>query len=157
MRLVAVPGLALIAGLVACASSGTTGPELDPEKITFAPALEIDFSKMTKTASGLWYQDLTVGTGAEVRPGNLARVTYSGWLPNGTLFDSRTDASNPLEFPLGNGSVIAGWDEGVAGMRVGGLRKLVIPPALGYGNRAVGPIPANSVLVFRIGLVAIRL
>jgi peptidylprolyl isomerase len=145
----------LIAGAAACGDS-TTEPAVDPEDLTYASALGIDFSKMTRTASGLWYQDITVGTGADARAGNVVRVLYSGWLPNGTLFDSATNPANPLEFQLGAGQVIRGWDEGVAGIRVGGARKLVIPPSLGYGNRAVGPIPANSVLVFQVGLIAIR-
>ena len=95
---------------------------------------------MTRTASGLFYEDVTVGAGAEARAGNVVRVNYSGWLPNGTLFDANTDPANPLEFLLGAGVVIPGWDEGVAGMRVGGVRKLVIPP-----SGALPPIPNHYV------------
>lgn len=154
MRLTLLTAI-LVTGVAACGGSSTE-PELDPRDITYAPQLEIDFSRMTRTASGLFYEDVTAGAGAEARAGNVVRVNYSGWLPNGTLFDANTDPANPLEFLLGAGVVIPGWDEGVAGMRVGGVRKLVIPPALGYGNRAVGPIPANSVLIFEVRLIGIQ-
>ena len=155
MRPTLPAALALLAAISACGGS-TTEPGADPLEITYAPGLGIDLAAMTRTSSGLFYQDVTVGAGAEVRAGNVVRVTYSGWLPNGTLFDSRTDPGSPLEFLLGGGLVIRGWDEGVAGMRVGGVRTFVIPPSLGYGSRAVGPIPANSVLVFRVGMVGVR-
>jgi FKBP-type peptidyl-prolyl cis-trans isomerase len=155
MRPTLPAALALLAAIAAC-GGGTTEPGADPLEVTYAPELGIDLAAMTRTSSGLFYQDVTVGAGAEVRAGNVVRVTYSGWLPNGTLFDSRTDPGNPLEFLLGAGVVIRGWDEGVAGMRVGGVRTFVIPPSLGYGSRAVGPIPANSVLVFRVGMVGVR-
>lgn len=148
---------ALLAAITVAACGGSaTEPEVDPRDITYAPQLGIDFSRMTRTASGLFYEDVTVGTGAEARAGNIVRVNYSGWLPNGTLFDANTDPADPIEFQLGAGLVIAGWDEGVAGMRAGGVRKLVIPPSLGYGNRAVGPIPANSVLVFEVHLIGVQ-
>jgi len=145
----------LAASLASCSGNSLTGTALDPQDLTYAAELHVDFSKMTRTASGLYLQDLTVGTGAEARTGNTVRVTYSGWLHDGTLFDSSTDPADPLVFQLGGGIVIPGWDEGIVGMRVGGLRKLVVPPSLGYGNRTIGPIPANSVLVFDVALVGI--
>jgi FKBP-type peptidyl-prolyl cis-trans isomerase len=156
MRRLLLASLTLSAGLAACAASTLTGTDVDPQDLTYAPSLNVDFSKMTRTASGLYIRDLTVGTGAEARAGSTVRVTYSGWLHDGTLFDSRTDPSDPLVVLLGAGMVIPAWDEGLVGMRVGGLRQLVVPPSLGYGNRAIGPIPANSVLVFDVGLVAIQ-
>ena len=111
---------------------------------------------MTKTASGLYTQDQQVGGGAEAQAGKTVSVHYTGWLTNGTKFDSSRDRDRPFEFPLGAGRVIEGWDEGVAGMKVGGNRKLVIPPDLGYGSRTNGPIPGNSVLVFDVELLDVR-
>src|SRR5215217_392843 len=94
------------------------------------------------TASGLRYIDEVVGTGADMKSGKTVAVHYTGWLTNGTKFDSSRDRGQPFTFPLGGGRVIKGWDEGVAGMRVGGKRTLVIPPDLGYGARgAPGAIP----------------
>ena len=122
----------------------------------FAASLGVDPSTMTVTPSGLSYEDVTVGSGATAQPGQQVTVQYTGWLPDGTKFDSSLDRNQPFVFPLGAGRVIAGWDEGVAGMKVGGTRKLVIPPTLGYGARAVGPIPPNSVLVFSVQLLGVQ-
>jgi FKBP-type peptidyl-prolyl cis-trans isomerase FkpA len=124
------------------------------ENTEFAASLGIDLDAMTRTNSGLYYQDLTVGTGAVAQAGTRVSVYYRGWLPNGLKFDERTSGT-PFSFPLGQGYVIAGWDEGVAGMKVGGKRKLVIPPSLGYGSRSQGAIPANSVLVFEVDLLGV--
>ena len=123
---------------------------------TFAPALAIDLDKMTETASGLRYQDVASGSGTPAASGHEVAVHYTGWLTNGEKFDSSRDRGAPYSFPLGRGRVIAGWDEGVAGMRPGGRRKLLIPAKLAYGPQAVGPIPANSVLVFDVELVSVR-
>lgn len=114
---------------------------------------------MTMTASGLQYEDLTVGSGEEAKPGAHVSVHYTGWLQNpdgsaGSKFDSSKDRNDPFAFPLGAGHVIRGWDEGVQGMKVGGTRKLVIPPALGYGARgAGGVIPPNATLIFEVELL----
>ena len=109
------------------------------------------------TASGLKYIDVVVGTGREAAKGNLATVHYTGWLTNGKKFDSSVDRRDPFSFPLGAGQVIRGWDEGVAGMKVGGKRKLTIPPDLGYGARgAGGVIPPNATLVFDVELLEVR-
>lgn len=106
------------------------------------------------TASGLKYVDLQVGTGAEAKAGQQVQVHYTGWLTNGTKFDSSVDRGEPFAFPLGAGRVIRGWDEGVAGMKVGGKRRLVIPPQLGYGSRgAGGVIPPDAELVFEVELL----
>ena len=108
------------------------------------------------TASGLIYEEITVGAGAAAASGQRVTVHYTGWLTNGTQFDSSKDRNDPFEFHLGQGQVIAGWDEGVAGMKVGGARKLTIPPALGYGARgAGGVIPPNATLVFEVELLAV--
>lgn len=109
------------------------------------------------TASGLIVQEITVGDGALAEAGRRVSVHYSGWLSDGTPFDSSLERGQPFEFRLGAGQVIAGWDEGVAGMRVGGKRKLTIPPQLGYGARgAGGVIPPNAVLVFEVELLAVN-
>jgi peptidylprolyl isomerase len=115
-----------------------------------------DKHDMITTASGLQYQDLTVGTGQEAKDGDTVTVHYVGTLENGTKFDSSRDRGEPYQVTIGAGNVIAGWEEGLVGMRVGGLRKLVIPPALAYGDQAVGDvIPANATLVFEIELISI--
>ncbi len=116
---------------------------------------------MTTTPSGLQYEDETVGSGAEALAGQTVRVHYTGWLYNdgaqGAKFDSSRDRNDPFEFSLGAGMVIRGWDEGVAGMKVGGKRTLIIPAALGYGARgAGGVIPPNATLKFDVELLATR-
>jgi FKBP-type peptidyl-prolyl cis-trans isomerase len=109
------------------------------------------------TDSGLKYVDLVVGTGREAAAGDQATVHYTGWLTDGKKFDSSVDRREPFSFPLGSGRVIRGWDEGVVGMKVGGKRKLTIPPQLGYGSRgAGGVIPPNATLVFDVELLEVR-
>jgi FKBP-type peptidyl-prolyl cis-trans isomerase FkpA len=101
--------------------------------------------------------DLVLGTGAEATPGKTVSVHYVGTLTNGSKFDSSRDRDEAFEFVLGAGEVIRGWDEGVAGMKIGGMRKLVVPPAMGYGARGYPPvIPANSTLVFEVELLEVR-
>ncbi|HEX6090456.1 MAG TPA: FKBP-type peptidyl-prolyl cis-trans isomerase [Gemmatimonadales bacterium] len=121
----------------------------------FATELNVNLDQMHETPTGLRYQDLEKGTGAEATAGRSVAVHYTGWLADGREFDSSV-GGEPLVFPLGRGAVIDGWDEGVAGMRVGGKRKLVIPPALAYGAQRNGPIPANSTLVFDVELLEVR-
>jgi peptidylprolyl isomerase len=116
----------------------------------------VNTDDMTTTASGLQWRDDQAGTGTEATRGKTVSVHYTGTLTDGTKFDSSRDRGQPFEFPLGAGRVIQGWDEGVAGMKVGGRRTLVIPPDLGYGARPVGPIPANSTLVFDVELLGVR-
>lgn len=106
-------------------------------------------------ASGLIIEDLVTGNGAEAAAGHEVTVHYTGWLTDGKKFDSSKDRDDPFVFPLGGGRVIRGWDEGVQGMKVGGKRKLTIPPALGYGaHGAGGVIPPNATLVFEVELLA---
>src|SRR5512142_3168544 len=116
---------------------------------------------MTTTASGLQLEDTTVGTGAEAVPGKTCEMHYTGWLwvnnAKGKKFDSSLDHGSPFSFRLGAGEVIRGWDEGVAGMKVGGKRTLLIPAALGYGARgAGGVIPPNATLWFEVELLEVR-
>ena len=106
---------------------------------------------------GLKFTDDQVGTGTEAQAGKTVSVHYTGWLLDGTKFDSSRDRNQAFSFPLGRGQVIKGWDEGVAGMKVGGKRTLVIPPDLGYGARgAGGVIPPNATLVFDVELLAVK-
>ena len=107
-----------------------------------------------RTPSGLVIEDLVVGSGAVASAGQRVTVHYTGWLTDGKKFDSSKDRRDPFVFPLGRGQVIKGWDEGVAGMKVGGKRKLTIPPSLGYGARgAGGVIPPNATLLFEVELL----
>ena len=116
---------------------------------------------MTTTSSGLQYEDTVVGTGATPQTGQTCVMHYTGWLyqdgKKGSKFDSSVDRNEPFEFPIGQHRVIAGWDEGVASMKVGGKRTLIIPPALGYGARgAGGVIPPNATLIFDVELLAVK-
>ncbi len=132
--------LVLLAGLTACGGSDKKEAE-----------------EMITTASGLQYADQVVGAGDVAEAGDTVSVHYTGYLRNGAKFDSSLDRAQPFEFTLGAGQVITGWDEGVAGMRVGGKRKLVIPPDLGYGAQGAGGIiPGNATLVFEVELLEIR-
>jgi FKBP-type peptidyl-prolyl cis-trans isomerase len=117
--------------------------------------------KMSELPSGLKYTDTTVGTGAEATKGQKVSVHYTGWLYNngakGAKFDSSLDRGQPFGFALGAGQVIRGWDEGVAGMKIGGKRTLIIPPDLGYGARgAGGVIPPNATLMFDVELLGVQ-
>ena len=113
--------------------------------------------KINITKSGLKYEDLKVGEGKEAKAGDRLSVHYTGWLKDGKKFDSSRDRGKTFSFKLGAGKVIKGWDEGVAGMKVGGVRKLMIPPELGYGTRGFPPvIPANADLNFEVELVQVR-
>ncbi|MGA7991771.1 MAG: FKBP-type peptidyl-prolyl cis-trans isomerase [Thermoanaerobaculia bacterium] len=118
-------------------------------------------SKMIKTPSGLQYEDAVLGTGASPKPGQTCVMHYTGWLwenaAKGKKFDSSVDRGQPFEFQIGLGMVIRGWDEGVATMKVGGKRTLLIPAALGYGSRgAGGVIPPNATLLFEVELLGLK-
>jgi FKBP-type peptidyl-prolyl cis-trans isomerase FkpA len=114
-------------------------------------------AKTTTTSTGLKYEDVKQGTGEEAKAGKTVSVHYTGWLTDGKKFDSSKDRGQPFEFPLGGGRVIKGWDEGVQGMKVGGVRKLTIPASLGYGSRgAGGAIPPDATLVFEVELLGVR-
>jgi len=109
-----------------------------------------------RTASGLRYVDLVEGTGPNPQPGQLVSVNYTGTLENGTKFDSSYDLGKPMEYRLGVQSMIKGWDEGVRTMKVGGKRRLIVPPYLGYGPQRNGSIPPNSTLIFEIELLSAK-
>ncbi len=113
--------------------------------------------KTEKTPSGLQYVDLTRGEGASPQKGKTVAVHYTGWLTNGKKFDSSVDRGEPFEFQIGVGQVIPGWDEGVSTMKVGGKRKLIIPPGLAYGKRGAGNvIPPDATLVFEVELLKVK-
>lgn len=152
MLRVAVSAAAVLVLLPACRperpSAGAGG---------FAAELGIDTTTLTRTSTGLRYQDVKVGAGEEAVAGRTAVVHYTGWLTDGKKFDSSRDRGEPFSFPLGSGQVIPGWDQGVAGMKVGGRRKLVIPSDLGYGAQGAPPdIPPNSTLVFDVELLGVQ-
>lgn len=111
----------------------------------------------TTTQSGLQFEELVEGSGANPQPGQTVSVHYTGWLTDGTKFDSSVDRGQPFEFQIGKGQVIQGWDEGVMSMKIGGKRKLTIPPNLGYGDRGAGSvIPPGATLVFEVELLGVR-
>jgi FKBP-type peptidyl-prolyl cis-trans isomerase FkpA len=149
----AATGLAVLLGLAAC------GPRGDRAAAPggFNADLGIDTTALTRTESGLRYVDVAKGQGEEASPGRTATVHYTGWLTSGKKFDSSRDRNEPFSFTIGTQQVIAGWDEGVSGMQVGGRRKLVIPPDLGYGPAGAPPdIPPNSILVFDVELLDVK-
>jgi FKBP-type peptidyl-prolyl cis-trans isomerase FkpA len=140
------------------ATDGTPDPALTSSEVTttYAPVLGVDLSRMTRHESGLYTEDLELGAGDQANSGDSIVVHYTGWLPDGFRFDSSVGA-DPYTLAIGTGEVIRGWDEGIPGMRVGGKRRLVIPPALAYGAGGVGDvIPPGATLVFDVELVEIR-
>lgn len=127
-----------------------------PVADSYADELGVDLDAMDRTDSGLYLFDVETGSGDVVESGDRVRVHYTGWLPDGTKFDSSHDRDEPFDVTIGVGSVIPGWDEGVPGMQPGGVRRLVIPPALAYGDAgAGGVIPPDATLVFDIELLEI--
>jgi FKBP-type peptidyl-prolyl cis-trans isomerase len=116
----------------------------------------VNMGNTITTADGLQIDDQTVGTGKEAKSGDTVTVNYLGTLENGTKFDSSYDKNQPFTTQIGVGQVIKGWDEGIVGMKVGGKRKLTIPPSLGYGSQDMGSIPANSTLIFEVELLDVK-
>lgn len=133
-------------------ASGPSDPDLT--QVSFAPALGVDIATMTRVGDGVYIKDLMVGNGAEVGANKVISVRYQGWLTDGTRFDHNLEPRALFQLVLGQRRVIEGWEEGIPGMKVGGKRLLVIPPSLGYGTQANGPIPANSVLVFQVEVIS---
>ncbi|MDB4892830.1 MAG: peptidylprolyl isomerase FKBP-type [Gemmatimonadetes bacterium] len=135
----------MFAACLGDATTNATYPLVPIESTTFATSLGVNLAGSTKTASGLYYRDIRVGTGATLVAGSAVNAKYTGALANGSVFDAGT-----YPFTLGAGQVIRGWDEGIVGMKVGGSRQLIIPSSLGYGPTGSGPIPPNAVLVFTV-------
>lgn len=135
------------------------GPLLSP---SFAvqdkkPAAPPAAAREMVTPSGVRYVDLQLGQGDEAQLGKIVEVHYTGWLQDGTRFDSSRDREHPFTFRLGTGDAIKGWDEGLLGMKVGGKRKLIIPPELGFGKQGIGSVvPPNAVLVYDFELLGVR-
>ena len=149
----AAVAVALLVG--AGCGGGARAPVVGVDGVAYAPALGVDPSMGTRTASGLLYQEVRTGDGARAESGRTVWIAYTGWLSDGTYFDG-APPERPLEFTVGQRRAIRGFEEGVRGMREGGRRKLVVPPALAYGREGMGPVPPNAVLVFDVELVRVR-
>jgi peptidylprolyl isomerase len=155
---------ALAAALWGCAGAGgsknttATTTSTTTTATTTGTTIEPTGGSVVTTPSGLQYEDLVVGTGPMAARGTTAVVHYTGWLTNGTKFDSSKDRNEPFQFQVGSGQVIKGWDEGVSTMKVGGKRKLTIPSSLGYGSQGAGGgvIPPNATLVFEVELLEVK-
>lgn len=155
MKIVSV--LCVICMFLIAGCGEESAPMVNPQPAPQPPAEKTGPTGEITTASGLKYVDQAVGFGSEAQPGMVVTVHYTGWLTNGQKFDSSKDRSKPFEFALGAGEVIRGWDEGVAGMKIGGKRKLTIPGNLGYGPSGMPPaIPPNATLVFEVELLGVR-
>lgn len=142
------------AALVGGCLSEPTGVDPDLTTITYAPALGVDLNASTRLVGGLYVREIVVGTGNLADIGRGITVRYTGWLSDGTKFDENQSTTAPLGFTVGANQVIRGFDRGVEGMRVGGIRQIIIPPSLGYGQNGTGTIPGRAVLVFRVELVS---
>ncbi len=146
--------LSVPVALLACGTDSATTEVPDIETTTFAGSLGVNLAASTKTANGLYYRDVTLGTGAVVAVGQQIGVTYTLWLPNGTQVESNANGT-PYPVRIGTGAVIPGWDQGIPGMKVGGVRQLIIPPALAYGVAGSPPaIGSNAILVFQVQVVS---
>ncbi len=148
VAVLAVSGCGSTAGTTPSEPAKTEAPATQPAPSAPAPA---------EQANGLKIEDTVVGTGAEAKVGDTVTVHYTGYLTDGTKFDSSLDSGQPFQFTIGQGQVIPGWEQGFAGMKVGGKRKLTIPPELGYGAQGAGSdIPPNATLVFDVELLAVN-
>jgi peptidylprolyl isomerase len=146
--------------LIPCLALTWTAATAAPARPLYEPedALKPAEAVLIQKESGLKHEELKVGAGRAAKAGDMVEVHYTGTLSNGKKFDSSRDRNSPFSFSLGTAQVIKGWDEGVAGMKEGGKRKLIIPPELGYGSRDVGQglIPANSTLIFEVELLKVK-
>lgn len=143
-----------VAATAACLDTATPGSSV--EDTEFAAALGVDLAASTKTENGAYYRDLVPGTGTVAAAGRTLTVRYTGWLSNGTEFDSNLTKPDPLSFKLGAEEVIDGFDEALVGVKAGGTRQLIVPPSLGYGAYQYGPVPGNSVLVFKVEVLSVQ-
>ena len=154
MKVIGIITAVLIAGIVLgyILIVAVPGQQSTPEQ----PAEEAMDAQNQTTTGELKIEDIAVGEGPEVKSGDTVVMHYNGTLTNGTKFDSSYDRGQPFETPIGSGRVIKGWDEGVPGMKVGGKRRLTIPPEMGYGSQDMGSIPPNSTLIFEVELLEIK-
>lgn len=147
---------AILCCAAAACGDASTGPRpaVPIEQTTFASVLGVNLAQSTKLPSGMYYRDITPGTGTTLATGQTVSVHYVGAFANGQVFDANQAPSAPYAFTLGSGRVIPGWDQGLVGMKVGGRRQLIIPPELAYGPNDYRGIPGNSVLVFTVDAVS---
>ncbi len=143
--------IAVIVGVIAYVNR----PAAPPTPSVAAGCVQGSVDNVITLPSGLKYADTLVCQGREAKSGDMLSMNYTGMLSNGTVFDSSSRGGRPLQFQLGVGQVIQGWDQGIVGMKVGSKRRLIIPPALGYGASGQGPIPPNATLIFDVELVSI--
>ena len=156
-RTASIPLVLLALSAAGCLKGTDIGTPSDPATETFAPSLGVNVSQMTKISNDLYIQDVVTGTGAQAATGKTLSVTYTGWLKDGTKFDTNVGASTPYTFPLGVQAVISGWDQGLLGMHAGGTRMLVIGSQLAYGSTGSPPvIPSNATLVFVVKLLTVQ-
>lgn len=148
--------LVLALSLTACTQQPQESPAPQTQSLSSPAVQGAQNMQPSQQATELKIEDVTVGSGDEAVAGKEVTVHYTGTLTNGQKFDSSKDRNQPFTFTLGAGQVIEGWDKGVAGMKIGGVRKLTIPPEMGYGPRAIGPIPANSTLLFDVELLKVE-
>lgn len=146
----------VIASVIGLFSTLITSMNQNKAKSTPNPISETSQAAESSPSADLKIEDIVEGGGQEAKDGNTVSVHYTGTLEDGTKFDSSLDKNQPFEFTLGAGQVIKGWDQGIAGMKVGGKRKLTIPPSLGYGDQPAGSIPPNSTLIFEVELLEIK-
>ncbi len=144
----------ILVGFTGCNGEGELAADEVDE--TYAPELDVDLDRMERGEGGLYIEDVREGTGEVAEPGMLVLVHYTGWLSDGTKFDSSHDRDQPFSVVIGEGNVIPGWDEGIPGMREGGMRRLVIPYGMAYGASGRGPIPPRATLVFDVELLAVQ-
>jgi len=157
-------GVLLLAGLMAAGCSGSRGSKAEPtgdvtsDKSAAATPSAVPYGtgKIHRLASGLVYQDIVIGNGKMADPGLAVSVHYTGTLTDGTPFDSSVERGQPIQFVLGSGRMIQGMDQGIKGMRVGGKRKLTIPPDLAYGKEGDRVIPPNATLLFDVELISVK-
>jgi FKBP-type peptidyl-prolyl cis-trans isomerase len=147
-------------GDVAQAQGEMAAPMLENESeplksVEYTPALPTAKGQTKTTPSGVKYETIKEGSGRELKPGNSAKVHYVGTLENGEVFDSSREKNKPAIFPIGSGSMIKGWEEAMPGMRIGEIRKMTVPPALGYGAAGQGKVPPNATLIFEVELLDI--
>jgi len=144
--------LLVLTGCGGSAATSSTAPPADPSLLFYASELAIDLNDFELTPSGLYIQDVESGEGPIVRRTNRVWIHYVGWLPDGSVFDASL-GGDPYHFRLGGNEVIRAWNEGIVGMRRGGVRRLVVRPSLAYGSRGSGDVPPGATLVFRLELV----